>query len=366
MRDHIHKIIAGGDREGFEYILNWLARLVQHPEEVGEIALVLRGKKGSGKSLLGSWIVRLFDQHGMHIVHSTQLVGRFNAHLRDCCVLFADEAFYAGDKQGEAVLKGLITERALVIEGKNQNIVVVRNMLHIILASNNDWVVPTSHDERRYAPYDVLDNRVGDLAYFAAIDRQMRQGGLAAMLYDLLQRDISGFEVRDVPHSAEMRTQKTLSLSSPERWWVAVLTRGYLFRSKHGAPWFTDWHPFYTTELLTNSYLQWCEENRPFDRKTREQLGMFLAEFYPASRPRVEHPVHENETIDRTEIRPFTKDGTVIDALKTLDEVAIVSKPNMPGYRVGDLDGARDEFAKRRDIVLPWRQGQEEDEDEDE
>jgi len=32
------------------------------------------------------------------------LVGNFNAHLIDCVLLFADEAFWAGDKQGENTL----------------------------------------------------------------------------------------------------------------------------------------------------------------------------------------------------------------------------------------------------------------------
>jgi len=32
----------------------------------------------------------------MQIVDATHFVGRFNAHLRDRIVLFADEAFFAG------------------------------------------------------------------------------------------------------------------------------------------------------------------------------------------------------------------------------------------------------------------------------
>jgi len=56
----------------------------------------------------------------MQIVDATHFVDRFNAHLRDCIVLFADEAFFAGDKQNEGVLKVLITEPYLAIEGKFQ------------------------------------------------------------------------------------------------------------------------------------------------------------------------------------------------------------------------------------------------------
>ena len=51
-------------------------------------------------------------------MNAKHLVGHFNAHLQHCSVLFADEAFFAGDRSHESVLKGLITEETLLIEPK--------------------------------------------------------------------------------------------------------------------------------------------------------------------------------------------------------------------------------------------------------
>ena len=42
--------------------------------------------------------------------------------------------------------------------------------------------------------------------------------GLAAMLYEVLHRDISNFEVRAVPKTSGLRTQTTLSLPSLSIW----------------------------------------------------------------------------------------------------------------------------------------------------
>ncbi len=218
LRDHIEKVICCGVTKHFCYVLDWMARLVQYPSRPGEVAIVVRGKKGCGKGIFGRWVAKAYGQHGMQIFNPAQLVGRFNEHLRDCVLLFGDEAFYAGDKQHESVLKGLITEPFLPIEGKYQRVVTVANMLHIILGSNHDWVIPASVGERRFAVFDVADHRCGDIPYFATIDRQMNKGGLAAMLHDLLARDISGFEVRDAPQTEALKIQKTLSLSSLEKW----------------------------------------------------------------------------------------------------------------------------------------------------
>jgi hypothetical protein len=113
MRDHIRDVLCNGDEKLFVYVLGWLARMVQHPNRPGEVALVLRGKKGAGKGTLGNWLITLLGQHGVHVAHAKHLVGSFNAHLRDAVFVFADEAFFAGDKQHEGMLKALVTEPSI-------------------------------------------------------------------------------------------------------------------------------------------------------------------------------------------------------------------------------------------------------------
>ena len=50
-----------------------------------------------------------------------------------------------GDKKGEGVLKALITEPRLQLEAKFRDPIMVENRLRIIVASNNDWIVPSWH-----------------------------------------------------------------------------------------------------------------------------------------------------------------------------------------------------------------------------
>jgi hypothetical protein len=359
MRDHILKVICRGDPKRGNYFLNWLALMVQHPEEPGEVALVIRSdEEGTGKGILGRYLVKLCGHHGLHITHAPHLTGRFNAHLHDCCLLFADESFFAGDKQHGDILKGLITEYMLTIEGKYRAVVIVRNRLHILIVSNRDWVVPASMTARRFAVTESLDTHRSDRPYFRAIINQMENGGLGAMLHDLLHRDIGNFEVRDIPETEELNEQKLLSLSSIERWWLAVLERGFLYRSRHGAPWFGEWHDFYTTSLLLHSYRQWFEENRPFDRKSREQLGRFLTRWYSPARLRAPHPVYEIETIDHRRISGVRdhQGGGWAQQPEDLDDVAIFYLPNQHGFQIGELDEARDRFTEMMPgIETPWR-----------
>jgi hypothetical protein len=119
---------------------------------------------------------RIFGQYAVHISSIEHLAGRFNAHLRDTCLVFADEAYWPGDKKAEGTLKRLITEPTLFIEAKGLDGVTVDNMLHVLMASNSDWVVPTGEHERRFAVFQVSEDRRQDKDWFAPLYEQLENG----------------------------------------------------------------------------------------------------------------------------------------------------------------------------------------------
>jgi Family of unknown function (DUF5906) len=122
MRDHIHHVICAGNDDCYEYLLNWLAYMFLHPGEVGHTAIVLQGGEGVGKGFFAQYLLRIFGPHGLHLRNSEHLHGRYNIHLQNCIFLFSDEAYYPGDKAMEGVIRALITESRLPIEGKYQNL----------------------------------------------------------------------------------------------------------------------------------------------------------------------------------------------------------------------------------------------------
>jgi hypothetical protein len=55
---------------------------------------------------------------------------------------------------------------------------------------------------------------------------ELDQGGLAAMLHELLHVDVSGFEVRDIPDTRARNDQKAYSLRGVDRWSAERLPSG--------------------------------------------------------------------------------------------------------------------------------------------
>ena len=221
--NHVRENIAG---EYSEWLLNWMARAVQRPGEQAEVAVVLQGQRGVGKSFFARQFGSLFGPHFLSISNARHLVGNFNAHLEDCVVLLADEAFYAGDKRHGSVLKALITESTLAIERKGFDLRQTGNHLHIIMCSNERWVVPAGLDERRFLVLEVAPTHQQDTVYFRRIADQMNAGGREALLHVLLNRDLDAWDFRRAPDTKSLTDQKLLSLSPAARVIYEMLCTG--------------------------------------------------------------------------------------------------------------------------------------------
>jgi hypothetical protein len=228
MHAHIDEVIAAGDPKMTEYILRWCAWMVQNPGKPAEVALVLRGDKGSGKGTLTKTLLRFFGQHGMQISEPEQLTGKHNGHFRACVLLIADEAYWAGDKKAEGALKRLITEPSLTIEPKFVNAYAAMNRLHLIITANADWVVPASPKERRFAASDVSEEKIGDAAYFKALNAELDGGGAAAMLHDLLALPLDDWHPREVYTNDALRRQQAESLRGFQGFYGQMLQEGVI------------------------------------------------------------------------------------------------------------------------------------------
>jgi hypothetical protein len=228
MRKHVFEVLAARDEAVYEYILNWLAWAVQHPGQQPETALVFLGQRGTGRGVLGNAMCRIFGNHGLHISSPHHLVGHFNAHLRQCGFLFADEAYAVADRSAEGRLKALITEETIPIEAKGKDVITAPNHLHVMMASNEDWVIPAGQIERRFVVQEVADHHAQEPAYFKPLFEQLDAGGLEAMLLDLLNRKLGDWHPRQIVRTTALARQQAESLSAFDAWWEDLLHDGYL------------------------------------------------------------------------------------------------------------------------------------------
>jgi len=276
---HIRENLCDGVEEYYDYILRWMARAVQEPDKAGETAIVLRGDQGTGKSFFAKEFGALFGRHFLTVSNSKHLVGNFNAHLRDCVLLFGDEAFFAGDAKHESVLKTMVTDSMIPIESKGVDVETTRNYTHLILASNSEWVIPAGPVERRFFVLDVTNKERQNSEYFKKIAEQMEQGGgREALLHHLLTMDIKDWNVRSVPQTEALARQKVWSLDPMQEWWFTKLDTGCIH------PDIPYWSGEVECSSFTEDYLEYTKGFGVQRRGNASKLGRFLKTVCPDMR----------------------------------------------------------------------------------
>ncbi|QIQ21000.1 DUF5906 domain-containing protein [Zophobihabitans entericus] len=218
-------IICSNNDEHFYYLLGWLHSCVTILDRPLGIALVLRGGKGIGKSFLGKILVKIFGVHGFHATNSELLVGRFNGHLKNCLLYFADEGLFVGDKKAEQALKGLITEDKLLFESKGITPEMAENRIRVVIATNSLHAISASYDERRFFVLDVSDRKAQDHKYFKSLSDYLYNNNGINDLLSFLQSDRllkilqqKEFHILNIPKSRALSEQKIHSLSEVHRY----------------------------------------------------------------------------------------------------------------------------------------------------
>jgi bifunctional DNA primase/polymerase-like protein/uncharacterized protein DUF5906 len=219
-KEHIIKNVALGNMDHANWIFCWLAHLFQKPGVKPRTALVLRGGKGIGKSAIFKCISKLLGPHYLSVAHRRYLTGNFNAHLEGKILYVLEEAFWAKDKNAEGVLKDLVTSETVQIERKGQESYPSKNLCRVVILGNEEWIVPTSEDERRYAVFDVAKTNRNDENFFAAFNEDMDH----RILYDFFMGfDLSLANINKIPKTKALLKQKEFSAEPLAQWWGACI-----------------------------------------------------------------------------------------------------------------------------------------------
>ncbi len=226
LKAHLYYIVCKQDIRSWRYLRQWLAHKIQFPGKKLGVAIVLKGDKGAGKTIVTEFLRKIFGPHFVRVSQEQHFLGNFNAHLEQALIVNAEEAFWAGKKKADGILKDMITGDIIQIERKGVDVYQARNLLDVVITSNNDWVVPATHDERRYFVLEVSDEMIGNSAYFNDIKDELEGNGPAAMLFDLLAEDLTDFNPRLVPATDALWEQKLQGMDSHEAYVLKVIEEG--------------------------------------------------------------------------------------------------------------------------------------------
>jgi hypothetical protein len=252
--EHCHEVLCAGNDEHYDYLIKWLARSVQTPRTRSEATIVLLGERGTGKSFFCNFIKEIFNPHTHTMSDTNALTGRFNAHLSQCLLAIAEEAFDLRNVRHESILKSIITDETLSVEYKGVDRIQMPNYTHLIMTSNHDRVVPAGNHERRFFVLQVSNKHMQDTEWFLSLDADQKAGGPAHLLHYLMQIDLSKFNVRRPPITEALLRQQRHNLAQEGLWLLHRLQTGQWGDFHRG-----DWTGPVEKEELYREYIRAME-----------------------------------------------------------------------------------------------------------
>jgi hypothetical protein len=125
------------DRLERNLLLAFLKWMVQFPDKKMTFALLILGRRGTGKSWLSTFLQALFGAHNVLVIErGAKVADRFNADEKNKRVIFVDELVPDGKMDVAKAIVPKIIAPYVTIEGKGENKIVVPNRSNIIAVSN--------------------------------------------------------------------------------------------------------------------------------------------------------------------------------------------------------------------------------------
>jgi hypothetical protein len=202
----------------YDYMMDWLAHLVQRPDQKPGKAPVLISKQGGGKGTFMRMLKRILgDKKVFQSINPERDVwGNFNPMMEEAIVVFLDECTKSktgGDSM--ETLKNYITEETMTINNKYIPSHDITSYHRIVDTTNKeDGGVEMSEDDRRFFVMRMSDARKSDMAYWGKWNALLKgvDDSPWKTIYDwLMARDVGDFMEKKTPKT---EFQKNLESSS--------------------------------------------------------------------------------------------------------------------------------------------------------
>lgn len=230
----IRDIICSGSTDATEYLLNYLAHMVQKPHVLPGTAVILQSEEqGTGKSTFMALLRKLLgSRYCASTSDADHFVGPHNDRALNKVLLHFEEAVAPNDRKIESKIKALITNETASYNPKGIAVIEARNFARVFMTSNAQQVAHLARHDRRMFVLNVSAKHANDAAFWSAAHEAFPQE-MEAFMHALRTRDISAFRPSVIPFTEAKDKQKMSSVVGPERVLFEFLEAGRLPACSH-------------------------------------------------------------------------------------------------------------------------------------
>tara|TARA_R110000803_G_scaffold3726_4_gene12680 strand:- start:1211 stop:3763 length:2553 start_codon:yes stop_codon:yes gene_type:complete len=197
------KELCGGDDKNFDYLLKYIADIIQNPQKKNPIAFIIKGKQGTGKNV---WLDAVGNILGMrHFITSSNAKDFFGDYAEGFyhkLLVNMNECEGKDTFDFEGRIKSFITEDKITLNRKFVQPITILNLARLIIFTNKSNPIPIDirSKDRRYVVYDTTDKYLSPkygTIFWTKLVKYMSSDIFVAALYNYLNTmDLEGFDWR--------------------------------------------------------------------------------------------------------------------------------------------------------------------------
>lgn len=287
IRQYLLEVICDLDMVLYRYLMLFLAHMLQKPEEKPGILMAMLAGQGTGKGTFYKFLLAIWQQTTLMVSDVNHVIGQFNAAIERNYVIYMDEALFAGDKKAIDRLKSFLTEPAVTIEQKHQPRRTISSYHRFFAASNHSHFAQVDADDRRFVFFRVSKRRHEDFDYWAQLNEALEDPAIiSAAVHDLMNYNLTNYNVRQRPKTPELIRQKLKSLSNFDRYWLEVLQTGEFGSGAYPDPTGTWSGPcFLSTESMMDAWKNYERGQRLYAPQQESEIHEALKRLCPSAEP---------------------------------------------------------------------------------
>lgn len=176
---HLERLF--GEEAGI--LLEWLAWLIQHPEQRIGWAPVLVGPEGCGKSIIVKALIACLGENYVCEVGPSAFTDNFNSHSEGKLLVVGEEIRVSGQNRYQILdsLKTRITNDRVDVRAMRQDRKTILNTASYLFCSNHEDCLPLDASGRRWAVFSCVPKTARDIErlglndkYFAALGATLK------------------------------------------------------------------------------------------------------------------------------------------------------------------------------------------------
>lgn len=189
---HIKEVLMNDDDDYYAWFIQYLANLVQNPNNKSNVIIVFQGTQGGGKSIIVDTIVSKIIGKDYAVSTSNPervFFGNFNSLLCNKILSVINEA---GNELRSCMdkIKDLSVVDSVNVEKKGKDPITFANYNNFIATTNNLNPFDIDWDDRRFAWFRISDKYVGNEEYFNKLGDSIEHEDFASSLYNYLKYEV--------------------------------------------------------------------------------------------------------------------------------------------------------------------------------